>query len=152
NRELESQNAEPFGFDPAAIDRVLLTHSHLDHCGRLPLLVKQGFRGDIVTTAASRDLARLVLLDSAHLQEEEARRRSRRAYRSGQRHDEAPLYSLIDVPDVLDHFGHATRYGETIPLADGIRATFHDAGHILGSASIRLDIDEGAAPRSILFS
>ena len=152
NRELESQNAEPFDFDPAAIDRVLLTHSHLDHCGRLPLLVKQGFRGDIATTAATKDLARLVLLDSAHLQEEEARRRSRHAYRRGQHHDEAPLYSLIDVLDVMDRFGKAATYGETIPLADGIGVTFYDAGHILGSASIRLDIDEGGTPRSILFS
>ena len=66
-RELDEENAEPFGFDAATIDFVLLTHAHLDHCGRLPLLVKRGFRGEIVTTAASRELARVVLMDSAHL-------------------------------------------------------------------------------------
>src|SRR5512139_3763345 len=76
-RELEEENAEPFGFDPAHIDFLLLTHAHLDHCGRIPLLVKRGFRGEIVTTAASRELARLVLLDSARLNEEEVRRRAR---------------------------------------------------------------------------
>ncbi|HUE19024.1 MAG TPA: MBL fold metallo-hydrolase, partial [Stellaceae bacterium] len=72
SRELDEDNAAAFGFDPKSIDLVLLTHAHLDHCGRLPLLVKQGFRGEIVTTAATRDLARLVILDAAHLQEEEA--------------------------------------------------------------------------------
>lgn len=71
SRELEDENAADFGFDPRAIDILLLTHAHLDHCGRLPLLVKRGFRGEVVATSATRDLARLVLLDAAHLQEEE---------------------------------------------------------------------------------
>src|SRR5579885_2381451 len=75
SRELGEENAEPFGFDPLTVDHLLLTHAHLDHCGRLPLLMKQGFRGEVITTAASRELTRLVLLDSAHLQEEDARRR-----------------------------------------------------------------------------
>ncbi|HQV73500.1 MAG TPA: MBL fold metallo-hydrolase, partial [Dokdonella sp.] len=73
-REIEQANAEPFEFDPASIDALLLTHAHLDHCGRIPLLVKRGFRGRIYTTAATRELARVVLLDSAGLQEEDARR------------------------------------------------------------------------------
>ena len=72
SRELDEENAGPFGFEAASIDYLLLTHAHLDHCGRLPLLAKRGFRGEIITTAASRELARLVLLDSAHLQEEDA--------------------------------------------------------------------------------
>ena len=80
-RELDEENAGPFGFDPASIDVLLLTHAHLDHCGRIPLLAKRGFRGEIVATAASRELTRLVLLDAAHLQEEEARYRSRRVQR-----------------------------------------------------------------------
>ena len=71
SRELDEENSQPFGFDPAGIDYVLLTHAHLDHCGRLPLLAKRGFRGEIITTAASRELARLVLLDAAHMQEED---------------------------------------------------------------------------------
>ncbi len=74
SRELAEDNAEPFGFEPEAIDVVLLTHAHLDHCGRLPLLAKRGFRGEIIATAATRELARLVMLDSARLQEEEAER------------------------------------------------------------------------------
>ena len=68
-REIEEENSEPFGFDPAAIDVLLLTHAHLDHCGRIPLLVSKGFRGEIICTAATRELARLVLLDAAHLHE-----------------------------------------------------------------------------------
>src|SRR3989337_1470886 len=71
-RELAEENAEPFGFEPASIDYVLLTHAHLDHCGRLPLLARRGLRGEIVATPASRELARLVLLDGAHLHAEEA--------------------------------------------------------------------------------
>jgi metallo-beta-lactamase family protein len=76
-RELHEENADDFGFDPADIDVLLLTHAHLDHCGRIPLLVKRGFRGEIICTSATRDLTRLVLLDSAHLHEEEAKRRNR---------------------------------------------------------------------------
>ncbi len=78
SRELDEENAGPFGFEAASIDYLLLTHAHLDHCGRLPLLAKRGFRGEIITTAASRELARLVLLDSAHLQEEDARYHARK--------------------------------------------------------------------------
>ena len=74
SRDLDAENAEPFGFDAAGIDYLLLTHAHLDHCGRLPLLAKRGFRGEIITTAASRELARLVMLDAAHMQEEESAR------------------------------------------------------------------------------
>ena len=73
SRELDEENAEPFGFDAAAINYVLLTHAHLDHCGRLPLLAKRGFRGEVITTSASRELARLVMLDAAHLLEEDVR-------------------------------------------------------------------------------
>jgi metallo-beta-lactamase family protein len=73
SRELSEENAGAFGFDAAGIDYVLLTHAHLDHCGRLPLLSKRGFRGEIICTAATRELARLVMLDAAHLQEQEAR-------------------------------------------------------------------------------
>jgi metallo-beta-lactamase family protein len=66
-REVDEENAEPLGFDPAAIDYLLLTHAHLDHCGRVPLLAKQGFKGEVIATAATRELARLVMLDAAHL-------------------------------------------------------------------------------------
>ena len=78
-REIDEDNAEPFDFDAGGIDVLLSTHAHLDHCGRLPLLVKRGFRGEIVTTAATRELARLVMLDAARLQEEDAERRGAQA-------------------------------------------------------------------------
>ena len=95
--ELGEENAAPFGFDAAAIDYVLLTHAHLDHCGRLPLLVKRGFRGEIITTAATRELARVVMLDSAHLQEEEAKYQSRKTARRGSEVAPQPLYTTLDA-------------------------------------------------------
>jgi len=150
-RELEEENAEPFGFDPAEIDYVLLTHAHLDHCGRLPLLVKRGFHGEIVTTAATRELSRLVMLDAAHLQEEESRHRSHR-HHGKHAHPAAPLYSILDAFRVLDFFGRTSVYNQPVELAPGIRATFLDAGHILGSASIFLELEEKGKRRSVLFS
>src|SRR5207237_8604865 len=106
SRELDEENAEPFGFDAAAVDYVLLTHAHLDHCGRLPLLAKRGFRGELITTAASRELARLVMLDAAHLQEEDVRYRAHIAARRGStERPVAPLYSVVDALNSFDHFG-----------------------------------------------
>lgn len=151
-RELDEENAEPFGFDPATVDYLLLTHAHLDHCGRLPLLVKRGFRGEIITTAASRELSRLVLLDAAHLQEEEARYRTDKAARHGSRDEVAPLYSVLDALTTFDYFGRNAVYGQSIDFAAGLRATFLDAGHILGSASIFLELTEGEHHCSVLFS
>ena len=153
SRELDEENSQPFGFDPASIDYVLLTHAHLDHCGRLPLLAKRGFRGEIITTAASRELARLVLLDAAHLQEEDARYRARIAARRGSTGQLiAPLYSILDALHSFDHFGRTAVYDEPIELAAGVRATFINAGHILGSASIYLQLTEGARQSTVLFS
>jgi metallo-beta-lactamase family protein len=149
-RELHEENASSFGFDPAQIDIVCLTHAHLDHCGRLPLLSKRGFRGEVIATAATFELARLVLLDSTHLQMEEVRHRQHRAGRL--RPAAEPLYSMIDTLDSIGRFGRAARYGVPVELAPGIRATFFDAGHILGSASILIELDEARRRRSILFS
>ncbi len=149
-RELDEENSEPFGFDPKQIDFVLLTHAHLDHCGRLPLLAKRGFRGEIITTSATRELARLVMVDAAHLQEEEVEHRS--AHHRKHQHAAAPLYSVVDAFLALDYFGRITAYGQALQLAPGIRATFFDAGHILGSACILLELEENGRQRSILFS
>jgi metallo-beta-lactamase family protein len=151
SRELDVDNAAPFGFDAASVDYVLLTHAHLDHCGRLPLLAQRGFHGEIVTTAATRELARLVMLDSAHLQEEDARARTRKAARHGDT-DSKPLYSTTDALHCLDYFGRTATYGEPITLAPGMRATLIDAGHILGSACIFLELEENGQRRSVLFS
>jgi metallo-beta-lactamase family protein len=149
SRTLHDDNAGPFGFDAASIDCVLLTHAHLDHCGRLPLLVKRGFRGQIIATQATFELARLVLLDAAHLQEEEARGGGRDAPQ-GER--KAPLYTVNDVTDCMGRFGGAARYREPFDLLAGVRATFFNAGHILGSASTLIEVEEGGALRRIVFS
>lgn len=150
--ELDEENAEPFGFEPGGIDFVLLTHAHLDHCGRLPLLVKRGFRGEIVTTGASRELLRLVLLDAAHVHEEEALRRARHTAHKGAPGTPAPLYTIVDALHTMDFVGLTAPYGTPMRLAPGISATFLDAGHILGSASVLLDLAEGGARRRVLFS
>lgn len=158
-REIEEDNSADFGFDAASIDFVLLTHAHLDHCGRVPLLVKRGFRGEIITTAASRELARLVLLDAANLQEEESVRRERGRARHGDHRDTQPLYTVVEALNALDYFGRTAAFTKTLQLAPGISATFIDAGHILGAASIYLELEEnGANPgdvktsRRVLFS
>ncbi len=152
-REAEEANVRPFGFDPKDIDCVLLTHAHLDHCGRLPLLFKRGFRGEIVTTSATRELARLVMVDAAHIQEEEARKQALR-HANHRRHSapDTPLYSILDAFNALDLFGRTASYNQPIDIAPGIRATFKDAGHILGSASILLELEEQKRQRSVFFS
>jgi metallo-beta-lactamase family protein len=150
--DLQDENAKPFGFDAASIDVMLLTHAHLDHCGRVPLLHKRGFHGEIVATAATRELARLVMLDAAHLQEEDARRTARRNARSSDATDGLPLYTTLDALNVCDRFGRVAAYGQPIALAPGVVATFIDAGHILGSASIALELEEEGRKRRVLFS
>jgi metallo-beta-lactamase family protein len=152
-RELEEENREPFGFDPKQVDFVLLTHAHLDHCGRLPLLSKRGFRGEIITMAATRELTRIVMVDAAHLQEEEAQHREHRSVHHGKhQHAVTPLYSISDAFLTMDLFGRVTSYGKPLQIAPGIRATFFDAGHILGSASIFLELEEDGRQCSVLFS
>ncbi|MGH9481449.1 MAG: MBL fold metallo-hydrolase [Terriglobales bacterium] len=138
-------NAQPFGFEAAAVDVVLLTHAHLDHCGRIPLLVKRGFCGPIFCTAATLELAKLVLLDSAALQQEDFRHRH---------HDAAPepIYDADDVQQALARFQGSMAYGAVTELAPGIRASFHNAGHILGSAWILLELEEAGLKRRLVFS
>ncbi|WP_426663907.1 MBL fold metallo-hydrolase RNA specificity domain-containing protein [Rhodanobacter aciditrophus] len=148
---LDDLNFEPFGFEPASIDVLLLTHAHLDHCGRIPRLVRQGFRGRILATAATRDLARIVLLDAAGLQEEDAARAERSDRRRGER-PRPPLFTLDDAFHSLDFFDTPVAYGQTVPVAPGVRARFLDAGHILGSASILLTLTDAEQVRTILFS
>ncbi|MFZ3355050.1 MAG: MBL fold metallo-hydrolase [Xanthobacteraceae bacterium] len=150
SRELAVDNAADFGFDPAGIDFVLLTHAHLDHCGRLPLLTKRGFHGEIITTSATRELGRLVLLDSAHLQEEQVSDSHQARHRAEKTAE--PLYTVADTFKCLELFKRSARYGEPIDLAEGIRATFVDAGHILGSASILVELTEAGRTVRLLFS
>ena len=154
SREIKEENSAPFGFDPADIDYLLLTHAHLDHCGRIPLLAKLGFSGEIITTAATVELARLVMLDSAGLQEEEARYQQRRADRKSGRQKKIiePLYTRLDALNCLEFIGRRASYDKTLLVAPGIRATFIDAGHILGSASILLELEEQGRSHRVIFS
>src|SRR5215813_9722724 len=114
-REITEANAADFGFDPAAIDIVLLTHAHLDHVGRLPILYKRGFRGEVIATSATRELARLVLLDTAHINEEEARRRNRHRQRTGDDQPAAELFTLVGAAAALDAFGRTAAYDVPLP-------------------------------------
>ena len=111
-RELEAENAAPFRFDASTIDILLLTHAHLDHCGRLPLLTKRGFRGEIIATAATRDLASIVLKDSAHMAENDSAWLQRHG-----RSASAPLYTQSDVDSVLARFGLHPSYVAPPPRA-----------------------------------
>jgi metallo-beta-lactamase family protein len=151
SRELADENAGDFGFDPASVDVVLLTHAHLDHCGRLPLLTRRGFRGEIIATGATRELARLVVLDAAHLQDE-ARSNSHRPRHGADAKPAEPLFTMADALASLESFKRSARYGEPIDLAQGIRATFVDAGHILGSSSILLELAEAGRTLRLLLS
>lgn len=153
-RELAEENSEPFGFEPDEIDYLFLTHAHLDHCGRIPLLVKRGFKGEIITTAASRELARLVMLDAGHLQETEATYQARKAARSRHHHEQSvtPLYTVLDTLNSMEYFGRTAGYKIPLDIAPGIRVTFLDAGHILGSACIFFELQEKEKRRTVLFS
>lgn len=139
------RNRQPLPFRPADLDAVVLTHAHLDHTGYLPVLVRDGFRGPVFCTAATRDLASIILLDSAHLQEEDAANTNRHGY---SRHQPAlPLYTHIDAEHAIDRL-RAVDFGETIELGGGMQAVLQSAGHILGAATVRIAGDR----TSVLFS
>lgn len=147
------RNWESFRVPPREIDACLLTHAHLDHCGRLPRLVKEGFEGPIVSTAATADVARVVLLDAGHIQEEDAAFKKKRHAREGRKgpHPEVPLYTVADARETLPLFA-AAAYDRPFDLGGGVEAVFHDAGHILGSSMIEVGEGRGQGRRSIVFS
>lgn len=150
--EVSNRNRKRFPFDPASIDYVLLTHAHLDHTGRLPLLVKEGFRGRVVTTAATRDLARVIMLDSARIQEQDAKRARRKKLDPNEPGGGSALYATDDVMTCLSLFKGKARYNDTIDLGSGITAIFRDAGHVIGSAFIELRHRQGGEDKSVTFS
>ena len=147
----EERNRAPFPFDAAQVEAVVLSHAHIDHCGRLPLLRKRGFRGPIYASAACRDLARILLADSATMAQRDAERENRKRQRAGGRHPVEPLYTLEDALDVLQQF-RTVRYGQAVEVLPGVELVFRDAGHILGSASVWLTLREGALERRVTFS
>ena len=133
--ETERLNWMPFPFEPSKLSAVVLTHAHLDHCGRLPVLARAGFRGPIYCSRPSRALVSLVLLDAAKLQEEEARFAAREGY--SRHRDPKPLFDTSDVKEVLRHM-HRLRFDEPHELLPGIRVTYRRAGHLLGAASVEI--------------
>lgn len=149
-RRAESANAEPFPFNPADIDAVVLSHAHIDHSGRLPLLVKRGFRGPIHCQNATVALADILLADSASLERSRVRRENRR--REAQRKALIePLYDADDVAQVLEQIaGH--RYDDPVEVSPGVQACFRDAGHIMGSSVVELELTEEGQSRTLVFS
>ena len=139
-----------FAFNPGDIDILLVTHAHIDHTGRIPLLVKRGFTGRILTTRVTADLMRIMLLDSAHIQESDAEYRNRKGQRAG-REPVEPLYTTEDAMNVFK-LVTTCEYGQTVELCEGVTAVFTDAGHLLGSASITLELDEGGVHKTLVFS
>ena len=126
---------------PDQVDLVLITHAHIDHSGRLPLLVKEGYHKQIVATSKTCQLLGIMLRDSAHIQQAEAQWRQRKGKRAG-RDVAPPLYTMEDAEAAIALLS-PVEYHQTIPLFEGITARFVDAGHLLGSASIELTITEG---------
>lgn len=139
-----------FPFDAASIDYVLVTHAHIDHTGRLPLLVKNGFHGEIYATSKTCELMRVMLADSAHIQEMETEWKKRKHRRSGDEVEE-PLYTIQDASDTYQYF-HSCEYGEVLQISEGIVARYIDAGHLLGSAAIELTLFEAGEKRTLVFS
>ena len=150
---VEERNYEVFGFDPTEVDFLLITHGHLDHVGRIPKLVKEGFRGTIVTHRSTMDLAEVVLLDSAHLMEEEYKTRYKKAQRRGEEKQvRKPLYKTSDVRAVYHRPMIFASYDQQIDLGNGIFVNFKNAGHILDSAIIEVMFEEEGAKKKLLFS
>lgn len=137
-------------FNPADIDFVLVTHAHIDHTGRIPLLVKNGFHGMIIASRLTCELMAIMLKDSAHIQESDAEWLNKKGKRAG-RDDLEPLYTIEDAERVKDYI-QPCEYGQKISVCEGVEAVFTDAGHLLGSASIKLTLTENGVTKSIVFS
>jgi metallo-beta-lactamase family protein len=148
-KELRLRNRAPWPVEPASLSAVVLTHAHIDHSGALPLLARQGYAGPVHVTPATRDLLGLLLPDSARLQEEEARWANQKGYSKHAPHA-APLYTEQDALAVLPRLAPLP-YGRPRGVAPGVTLTFHRAGHILGSATVLLEL-EGPPRRRLLFS
>ncbi|MBQ2661249.1 MAG: MBL fold metallo-hydrolase [Clostridia bacterium] len=141
---------DKFAFEPKEIDAILLTHAHIDHSGLIPLAVKKGFKGKIITTEATAQLATIMLPDSGHIQEMEAEYQNRKNLRSGKPTVE-PLYTMDDVKKSLEQFAPVP-YKKIVNVTDDISVRFVDAGHLLGSASIEITVNEDGKEVKLAFS
>jgi len=150
SKETEKQNAADFPFDPASIDAVVLSHAHLDHCGRLPKLAKDGFKGTVFLTEASFPLLELMLRDAVHLQLRDTEWENKRRERAGKKLLE-PLYELKDVEALLK-LRQPIAYSEEKEILEGVTLSFHEAGHILGSSIVRLRIKDRDEVKTLVFS
>lgn len=152
-RDFRHRNWDPFPIPPAEIDAMLLTHAHLDHCGLIPKLVKEGFKGRIFCSEATAEIAEIIMLDSAHIQEEDAKYKKKRHKKTGHTppHSVEPLYTQEDVFQALPLFA-PVKYQQPVKIAKGIEASFHEAGHILGASMIKLTATFDGETRTILCS
>ena len=150
SKKTEKQNEIDFPFDPRSIDAVVLSHAHLDHCGRLPKLVKDGFKGAVFLTKASFPLLDLMLRDAVHLQLRDTEWENKRRQRAGKKLLE-PLYELDDVEALLK-LRQPLAYSEEKEIFTGLTISFHEAGHILGSAIVRLHINDNDEVKTLVFS
>ncbi len=152
-RDYRGRNWEPFPVDPSTINTVLLTHAHVDHCGFLPKLVYDGFSGDIFCTSATAEIAEIVLMDSAKIQFEDVKYKKKRHKRENRKgpYPHIPLYTIDDARETIKLL-HKVKYHEKVEVANNIEATYYDAGHILGSAMIKIIVKDGDKKQSILFS
>ena len=150
SRSLSYERNLNFPFDPATIDVLVLSHAHIDHSGNIPNLTRQGFKGNIFCTPSTRDLCAAMLLDSARIQEQDIAYVNKKRARKGEPPVE-PLYTEDDATACLGQFV-SVPYWRPLPIVPGVTLTLHDAGHILGSAIVQLDITEGAESKRLVFS